>query len=244
MKLSYAELAERSNRVAVFLRRQGVERGQRLLMMLPNSVPIWETMLAAMKLGAVLIPATSLLTPEDLRDRLQRGQVKHVVTDAAGAEKLRAIGNGYSRTVVGERVPGWTPYERAYSESSTSWPRARPTPTTRCCSTSPRAPPPARSWCSTPTPATRSAHLSTMYWLGVREGDVHMNISSPGWGKHAWSNFFAPFNAGRHRLRAQLRPLQREAHAGDPLAARGHHHVRAADGVALPHPGGPDRATR
>jgi acetyl-CoA synthetase len=35
-----------------------------------------------------------------------------------------------------------------------------------------------------------------MYWLGVREGDVHMNISSPGWGKHAWSNFFAPFNAG------------------------------------------------
>jgi acetyl-CoA synthetase len=39
-------------------------------------------------------------------------------------------------------------------------------------------------------------HLSTMYWLGLREGDRHMNISSPGWAKHAWSNFFAPFNAG------------------------------------------------
>jgi acetyl-CoA synthetase len=39
-------------------------------------------------------------------------------------------------------------------------------------------------------------HLSTMYWLGLQEGDVHMNVSSPGWAKHAWSNFFAPFNAG------------------------------------------------
>src|SRR5438034_726359 len=39
-------------------------------------------------------------------------------------------------------------------------------------------------------------HLSTMYWLGLREGDVHQNISSPGWAKHAWSCFFAPWNAG------------------------------------------------
>ncbi len=38
-------------------------------------------------------------------------------------------------------------------------------------------------------------HLSTMWWLGVRPGDVHLNISSPGWGKHAWSNFFSPFLA-------------------------------------------------
>ena len=39
-------------------------------------------------------------------------------------------------------------------------------------------------------------HLSTMYWVGLREGDIHYNISSPGWAKHAWSSFFAPWNAG------------------------------------------------
>jgi acetyl-CoA synthetase len=39
-------------------------------------------------------------------------------------------------------------------------------------------------------------HLTTMYWLGLQPGDVHLNISSPGWGKHAWSCFFAPWNAG------------------------------------------------
>ena len=39
-------------------------------------------------------------------------------------------------------------------------------------------------------------HLSTMYWIGLRPGDIHLNISSPGWAKHAWSCFFAPWNAG------------------------------------------------
>jgi acetyl-CoA synthetase len=38
-------------------------------------------------------------------------------------------------------------------------------------------------------------HLSTMYWIGLRPGDIHLNISSPGWAKHAWSNLFAPWNA-------------------------------------------------
>src|SRR5512146_3279614 len=101
VKLSHAELSERSSRVALFLRRQGVKRGERILMMLPNCVAIWEVMLAAMKLGAVVIPATQLLTADDLRDRFERGNVKHVVTDAGGAEKLRAIPGAYTRLLVG-----------------------------------------------------------------------------------------------------------------------------------------------
>src|SRR5213078_3590308 len=39
-------------------------------------------------------------------------------------------------------------------------------------------------------------HLVTMYWLGLQLGDMHLNISSPGWAKHAYSCFFAPWNAG------------------------------------------------
>ncbi|HUK66404.1 MAG TPA: AMP-binding protein [Anaeromyxobacteraceae bacterium] len=196
VKLTYAELAERSNRVAVFLRHQGVERGHRILMMLPNSVPIWETMLGAMKLGAVIIPATSLLTPEDLVDRLRRGDVKHVVTDAPGAEKLRAIGGSYSRTVVGEKVPGWIPFEQAHAETSVFLAKGDTHPNDPVLlyftsGTTARPKLVLHTHASYPV-----GHLSTMYWLGVREGDIHMNISSPGWGKHAWSNFFAPFNAG------------------------------------------------
>jgi len=196
VRLSYHELAERSNRVATFLRRHGVERGHRVLMMLPNCVQIWEVMLATMKLGAVVIPATSLLTPEDLRDRLDRGRVGHVVTDAGGAEKLRGIEGEFSRIVVGEQVPGWISYQGAYDESSHFIPHGEThinDPVLLYFTSGTTAKPKLVLHTQRSYPV---GHLSTMYWIGVREGDVHMNISSPGWGKHAWSSFFAPFNAG------------------------------------------------
>jgi acetyl-CoA synthetase len=196
LKLTYAQLAERSNRVATYFRRRGVERHHRVLMMLPNCVEIWEVMLAAMKLGAAVIPATSLLTPEDLRDRIERGRVNHVVTDPVGAEKLRGIPGEFTRHVVGELVPGWLPFAAARDESAAFIPHGETLPSD-----------PVLLYFTSGTTAKpklvvhthRSypvGHLSTMYWIGLREGDVHMNVSSPGWGKHAWSSFFAPFNAG------------------------------------------------
>jgi len=195
-KLSYRELAERSNRIAVFFRRHGVERGHRVLMLLPNSVPIWEVMLAAMKLGAVIIPATTLLTADDLRDRIERGNVRHVVTDAAGAEKLRAVPGSYSKFCVGERMAGWIHYAHGYDEQPIFIPHGDTNsndPLLLYFTSGTTAKPKLVLHTHTSYPV---GHLSTMYWLGLKEGDVHWNISSPGWGKHAWSNFFAPFNAG------------------------------------------------
>src|ERR1700687_1359152 len=73
-KLSFEALSRRSNQVANFLKAQGLKRGDHLLLLLGNVIPLWETMLAAMKLGVVVIPATTLLTPDELRDRLDRGR--------------------------------------------------------------------------------------------------------------------------------------------------------------------------
>ena len=69
-KLSFEKLSRRSNQVANLLRAQGLQRGDHLLLLLGNVVPLWETMLAAMKLGVVVIPATTLLTPDELRTGL------------------------------------------------------------------------------------------------------------------------------------------------------------------------------
>jgi acetyl-CoA synthetase len=195
-KMTYAQLADRSNRVATYFRRRGVQRGHRILMMLNNSPPIWEVMLAAMKLGACIIPATSLLTQEDLKDRIERGQVTHVITDSAGAEKLRGIHGEFTRHVVGELVPGWLPYSAAYDEPPTYIPHGETLssdPVLLYFTSGTTAKPKLVVHTHLSYPV---GHLSTMYWIGLREGDVHMNVSSPGWGKHAWSNFFAPFNAG------------------------------------------------
>jgi acetyl-CoA synthetase len=165
-------------------------------MMLGNCVQIWEVMLGAMKLGAAVVPATTLLTPEDLADRIARGRIRHVVTDAAGTEKFRGLAGDFTRHVVGQQVPGWLSFEQAYQESPDFMPHGET-----------MASEPMLLYFTSGTTAKPKlvihthksypvGHLSTMYWIGLQEGDVHMNISSPGWAKHAWSNFFAPFNAG------------------------------------------------
>ncbi len=195
-RLTYAQLADRSNRVAMYLRHHGVKRGDRVLLMLPNCVQIWEVMLATMKMGVAVIPASSLLTPEDLADRIERGRVGHVITDAAGTEKFRGLSGAFQRHVVGGQVPGWIHFEQAYGE----WPAfiphgdslpAEPILLYFTSGTTRKPKLVIQTQLSYPV-----GHLSTMYWLGLQEGDVHMNVSSPGWAKHAWSNFFAPFNAG------------------------------------------------
>src|SRR5262245_54751010 len=106
-RFTFAALAARSNQVANWLRAQGVQRGDRVLVMLGNEVALWETMLAAMKLGAVVIPATSLLTSGDLSDRLTRGGVKHVVAGSADTAKFEDLLGDYTRIAVGPPRAGW-----------------------------------------------------------------------------------------------------------------------------------------
>ena len=157
IKLSFAELSERSNRVANYFRKLGVRRGDRILLMLGNVVALWECMLAAMKLGAVIIPATTLLNRNDLLDRFARGRVRHVIAGADAAAKFADLPGDYTRIVVGKPAAGLA----AYSTTPTQSPRhsrrtARRRPTIRCCSISPPAPRRRRSSCCTAIRAIRS----------------------------------------------------------------------------------------
>ncbi len=196
VKLSFAELARRSNQVANLLRAQGVRRGDAVLMMLGNVPPLWEVMLACMKLGAVIIPATTLLTTDDLRDRFDRGGVRHVIVGDADAGKFDALPGDYGRVVVGRDRAGWTNLEKARAAATDFAPDA-PTnasdPLLLYFTSGTTAKPKLVSHTHQSYPV---GHLSTMYWVGLMPGDVHFNISSPGWAKHAWSNVFAPWNAG------------------------------------------------
>ncbi|MGY4309428.1 acetyl-CoA synthetase [Bradyrhizobium sp. USDA 4369] len=198
-KLSFAALSRRSSQVANFLRAQGLQRGDHLLLLLGNVVPLWETMLAAMKLGVVVIPATTLLTTDELRDRLERGRAKAVVAAQDQVAKFADLGAGdLVRIVVGAPTTpaGWLPFEQAAAADETFTPDGPTQPDdpmllyfTSGTTAKPKLV--RHSHRSYPV-----GHLSTMYWLGLQPGDVHLNISSPGWAKHAWSCFFSPWNAG------------------------------------------------
>ena len=192
---TYPEMSGRSNQVANWLRTLGVRRGDRLILMLGNQGELWETILAAIKLGAVIIPASTLLGPADLTDRVERGAARHVLIRSVDAPKFADVSGDYTRIVVGEPVEGWHSYASAFAESPEFTPDG---PT--------RADDPLLLYFTSGTTAKPKlvqhtqvsypvGHLSTMYWIGLEPGDVHLNISSPGWAKHAWSNVFAPWNA-------------------------------------------------
>jgi acetyl-CoA synthetase len=194
-RVSFGEMAERSSRVANWLALHGVRAGDRLLLMLGNQVEQWETALAAMKLRAVVIPATPLLGPADLRDRIDRGGARHVIVRAADTAKFDEVPGDYTRIAVGGAGAPWLAYEDAYAAAPEFTPVA---PT--------RADEPLMLYFTSGTTARPKlvehthvsypiGHLATMYWIGLRPGDVHLNISSPGWAKHAWSSLFAPWNA-------------------------------------------------
>jgi acetyl-CoA synthetase len=198
-KLSFAALSRRSSQVANFLRAQGLKRGDHLLLLLGNVVPLWETMLAAMKLGVVVIPATTLLTPDELRHRLDRGRARAVVATQDQVAKFAGLGSdNLVRIVVGATSThdGWLPFERAADASETFTPDG-PTnaddPMLLYFTSGTTAKPKLVRHSQRSYPV---GHLSTMYWLGLQPGDIHLNISSPGWAKHAWSCLFAPWNAG------------------------------------------------
>ncbi|QIB42796.1 AMP-binding protein [Streptomyces aureoverticillatus] len=211
---TFADLARRSARAANWLRALGVGAGDRIVVMLGNQVELWEVALAAMKLRAVVIPATPLLGAADLRDRIERGRARHVVVRAEDAAKFADVPGEYTRIVVGAPAVGtpeadeadeadaadasfaeWIPYE----DVATAPEDFTPDGVTR-------ADDPLMLYFTSGTTARPKlvehthvsypvGHLATMYWIGLKPGDVHLNISSPGWAKHAWSNLFAPWNA-------------------------------------------------
>ena len=193
--LSFALLSRRSNQVANYLASHGIGPGDRVLLMLGNVEALWETMLAAIKLGAVMIPASTLLQRADLEDRLARGLVKAVVTDRSLTARFEGLPGSFQRIAVGGAVPGWLAYEDsegASSEAIEGPPTKADAPLLLYFTSGTTARPKLVAHTHTSYPV---GHLTTLRWLGLRPGDVHLNLSSPGWAKHAWSCFFAPWNA-------------------------------------------------
>jgi acetyl-CoA synthetase len=217
-KISFADMSARSNQVAQYLQQCGVERGDRVLLMLPNRVELWEIMLAGIKLGAVLVPTTMLVSTADLEDRMERGRVRHVIVQVSEAHKFDGVTGNFTRIAVGGSIDGWHDFDDCRRVLSVFTPKGvtlANDPLLLYFTSGTTAQPKLVLHSHQSYPV---GHLSTMYWIGLQRGDVHWNISSPGWAKHAWSCFFAPWNAGatvfvynyeRFSAKAALETVQR-----------------------------------
>ncbi|MEZ2389093.1 AMP-binding protein [bacterium RCC_150] len=218
---SFADLSRRSAQLANWLRGQGVRRGDRMIIMLGNQVELWELMLAGIKLGIVLIPTTTLMGPADLKDRVERGGANWVAVGSSNIKKFEEVPGAYTLIEVGEGAVN--PAALQYTESSGAVEDFTPDAPTLAnetlllyftSGTTSKAKLVEHTHTSYPV-----GHLSTMYWIGLEPGDVHLNVASPGWAKHAWSNVFTPwiaeacvfiYNYERFDARALMEQMDRE----------------------------------
>lgn len=195
VSLSFEELRQRSNRLANHLRALGLRRGDRILLMLGNVPNLWELMLAAIKLSCPVIPTTTLMMAADLRDRVTRGGAKAIVTEAAYADRFSWLEASHVKLLAAGQQSGWQSLEDS-GAADTEFVADGPTDASESLllyfTSGTTAKPKLVQHTHVSYPV---GHLSTMYWLGLRPGDVHLNLSSPGWAKHAWSSLFAPWNA-------------------------------------------------
>ncbi len=87
-KFTFEQMRTRSDKLAAWLREQGIGQGDPILLMLGNQVELWDAMLAIMKIGAVIAPTTTALGASDLRERIARSEAKGIIVGAADAGKL------------------------------------------------------------------------------------------------------------------------------------------------------------
>jgi acetyl-CoA synthetase len=191
---SYGEMVDRSDSAAEWLRGLGVGKGDVMMLMLGNQVELWVAQLAAMKIGAVILPTTEALPPADIADRIARADVRAVIANPQDVEKFANVPGAYLRITTGAETSGWLSFTEALSVPPV--PQRIVTdasdPVLAYFTSGTTKDPKLVFHTQTSYPV---GHLTTMYFIGVRPGDVHLNISSPGWGKHAWSSFFSPWLA-------------------------------------------------
>jgi acetyl-CoA synthetase/medium-chain acyl-CoA synthetase len=194
-KLTFRQLAELSCRAAMYLQSCGIRPGDRVLLMLPRVPQWWVAMVALIRLGAVPVPATLLLTKREVSYRLLTAQVSAVITSPEGITKVDEFEG--TRVLAGGQQAGWADFDAGLARATPSFGRNR----TKCTD-------PGILYFTSATTGdpkmvlhTQSSYglghwITGKLWLDLMPQDVHWNISDLGWGKAAWSSFYGPWHMG------------------------------------------------
>ena len=210
-KFTFNELKILSSKGAGAFKNIGINKGDKVLVMLPNIPEWWEVMLGLMRLNAVPIPATTLLTAKDIKYRLSAADIKAIIATDEEAQKIEEAVKGHSNIpiliMINTLSPsfskggmggfsGWHNYikERDKADAFTGERALSNEPSIIYFTSGTTGPPKMVLHTQASYPL---AHIITgKYWLDLRPGDIHWNISDTGWAKAAWSSLFGPWNMG------------------------------------------------
>jgi len=219
--LTFAHFAEYSSRAANAFSKLGIKKGDRVLVMLPRVPEWWESVLGLMKIGAIPVPCTTLLTPKDIQFRAEAAEASAIITDNEGAAKFDQVRSDCPTVKVAIVVEpnadmgreGWVNYSQVVDEASPEFTGEKT-----------RSDDPCLVYFTSGTVGYPKMVLHTQasypightitgkYWLDLHEGDLLWNLSETGWAKFAWSNLFGPWSQGAamfiHDARGKFNPIE------------------------------------
>ncbi len=197
---TFREMYEQANQLLNFMRKHGCKAGEQIYSLLPLVPANWISFLATIKGGYILMPAATNLTARDIKYRFESLFPEIIIADTGNAGKIDAAEAAFGKKlklkiIVNGMRKGWYSMTDILKESKEA--KAAKT----------KADDPFLLFFTSGTTGLPKVvvhthftypfgHLTTSSWLGCHHGDVHYNISSPGWAKFAWSSFFAPWNTG------------------------------------------------
>jgi acyl-coenzyme A synthetase/AMP-(fatty) acid ligase len=212
-RFSFADLARTSDRAARFLAAQGVRKGDRVFVMLPR-IPDWyDVVLGCIKLGAVPMPATTLLTPRDIAYRITQADAGVAVVDAEGAAKVDQVAGDCPSLRTKARLDGsgtdagWLSWADGLAGAGAGPPEAEPT----------RADDPMLLYFTSGTVAypkmvmhTQASlgighQITAQFWQDLKPSDLHWTLSDFGWAKAAWGKLFGQWAVGAANFLWDLR---------------------------------------
>ena len=197
---TFQEIFELSNQLLNFVRKNGIKESNLFYTQLPLVPANWISYLAAIKGGLVLIPAATTLTVRDIAFRFQTLFPSLVIADQENAQKIDEAEKDFDQKIqlkilIDGQLEGWHHLDVIYQEEKSAYASSTKSndPLFYFFTSGTTGLPKVVTHTQFTYPV---GHLTTSSWVGLKQGDIHYNISAPGWAKFAWSSFFAPWNVG------------------------------------------------
>ncbi|WP_431800542.1 acyl-CoA synthetase MbcS [Halobacillus andaensis] len=198
-EITYAELMTKANKVGEALLNSGLEKGDKVLVMIPRLISAYEVYLGALKAGLVVIPGSEMLRPRDLSYRLSHGEAKAVICYQPFTDQFKEVDemNNVTAFSVGGAKEGWVSLDDLKEEEPGELQMADTTRNemaflsyTSGTTGNPKGVVHTHGW--------GYAHLKTAadQWLAIEDKDIVWATAGPGWQKWVWSPFLSVLGTG------------------------------------------------